>query len=675
MSLSRWFKHQNKQRARLVTLEQTLLDGRYKAYGFFRLKFFNVQLLINFMAHLLLMTLFFHHFTLLHASHLILMVALSFTLNCAWWGGLEVMREQVRASFMKGPKHAVGAIIGQWLLVSIIGALVFSLIALLALIHYNVSIQAVNAKYNLSLVSLVISLAIQLPVRVYHSGIYAINRVARSTFSMFIADLVFIAALLISAPFLGVYNIPLAILLRNMSGQWMIVHYVKRAYLARNIQLQWPSFSRMRSFVALFPAGNFIKASLSMTSMTLEHLIIALWFLWTEKRLDQQDNITLLVFILPLLYASVDWARLFYFDYKKTIHADFSQFYSKFERHVTKIATISGFFYWALACLTNILLMPVHSLTLCLWLLPLFILRSKIAMLQIKHFAQGHYTAVLLYNLLFISTVALIYSLPVFWMSKFMLLIMLCVLLIACLRIPLKTRIASDSALKKPLHIYAWLQSLREAVDASCIEVHVFQLQPHLKTKPRFALVNQLLLHFYNTQHELCIYNQQLLLFTNKMEVMDTETLLIISGGWVRQHRVLRLASVAMIKNQLLAQLDPPLPRPIIQEYSIEAIKATFFRYFPYGFCFGPDYQLGPSAKPLSSATLQRLLQFSKKYLADSQKQDLADYFLSVFYCAHSINIIFLIPKGAMYSIKDQGCHPLLWQKNIDFVSKMQILG
>jgi hypothetical protein len=674
MNLSSWFKLQDKKMKRLVPLEQSVLAGRYKAYGFFRLKYFNLQLLVHYLVHLILIGMVFRDFKHPHASYLILVLALSFIVNSAWWGGLEVMRDDVRYYYKHRMRNRISDLIGTWLLASLLCSFLLIGIALFVLIKESSSMKSLSSIYSLSLISILFSLAIQFPIRVYHSGIYAISRITRTTLSIFISDIVFILTIIMSYPFFKWYSLPLALFLKNSVGQVVTLHFVRQVYHLRDVAIKLPNRFFIRDFISTFPKAKFFKASVCMATFSLDHLLVAIWFFYARNSI-QQENMAFLILILPLLYASIDWAKLFYFDYKKDIRSDFSLFYANFEINVIKIAFFSGVLYWLLACVTYMVFMSAYPMTLCIWLLPVFVLRSKMAVLQIAHFAEGHYARVIYCNIIFFGLIVAIYMIPILWMIKALLLIPVCLLLILYLSHTKVQQSPKETQFKKPIHIYSWLESLRKTIESHKIEVHIFHMPSYIKEKSVNTLVKHFFMHFSGTEHELCTYKNQIFLFTNNPEMVSIEKLLLISGGWVYSHQSMAIDSVEMVNLKLLPLIEPPITKKLIHTQSLKELKATFFNHFPHGICFDPKYQLGPKARPLRNEVMRNIIMGARKYLLDEKNNFISGYFISVYYSSSKVKIIFLIPKRKIEMENNNSCHPEVWQRNIDLLIQQLIFS
>ena len=656
---------------RLVTFEQTILDGQFKSYSFFRLKFFNLQLFLHYLLHLILTIFIFGHFDSLHVSYLLLIIGLVFTIESFWWGGLEVMRNLVRQSLHKSRQKGIGKIIGEWLLLSFFlsGLVVF--IAFYMLLHAHHILQIPQSKYYFSVLSILLSLSIQLPMRTYHSGIYAISRVARTTFSIFISDIIFIIAMLVIYPIWPLYALPSSILLRTIVGQWMAFSAIKKVYQFRNIQieLRWNAGLKVISWANM---SQFLKAGLGMATIAFEHLAFPLGFFYAKNSHVEQLNIQFLILILPLFYCAVDWAKLFYFDYKKMMNDDFDLFYQKFEKAVFKIAILNGLFYWFIACLTQYFWMSSNTLELSLVLLPFFLLRSQLSILQIKQFSNAKYGLLARANLLLIASMVFLYHSNLEWATK-AILFMLAISILNLYLYSLKT--TKGSGVKTPMHSYAWLSALKSAVAVRPMNVQIYEIPRYLKTRPIYVLVRQLERYFLEIPHEICVFKKKVFIFTEKEAQLTIEKLITLGGGWIYSHLSFDIHTSSEIKTQIVPFFQKPIKEGVLNVQTPEEIKKMFFNYFPDGVCFSPNYELGPQAKPIHKKIMKRLLYAVKEYLNDSKNNRIMDYSISVLYFSKKIKMIFLIPTKQEQSNIDRALLPTIWQQNVLILSQDFILN
>ncbi|MDI1353193.1 MAG: hypothetical protein PSV35_10585, partial [bacterium] len=644
MNLASWFKIQEKKLHKLVTLEEVLLSGRFRAYGIFRLKYFNAQLVLNYVTHLIFLTFLFNNLSHRHAVVINILLALSVMLQGAWWGGLEVLRDSVRMQYKHRKRKAMGESIGAWLVMSVLLS-VLLLIVMMVFCGYSVFYLNYSALYLVSIMCIICTLALQLPVRTYHSAMYALSRISRSTSSIFFADFIFIFFFTFSYKFLGLYTLPLVYLLKSIVAQLISIHYINKAYKWRNIEIRCPNLKYVPIFIKEFPVRKWMMASLTMATLTLDHLLLALGLLYAKQNIST-ENFTFLILILPLLYASVDWSKNFYFDYKKDLKNDFKLFFQHFENKVIFIAFFSGFFFWLLACITHFIFMPSNPMTLCLWLLPIFILRAKISLLQIKHFSESNYKEVICSNILFYCGVISLFFVAVSMMLKMGILLVMCFILMKYMSYIPKNTKKINPIFKTPLHFYAWLEALRTYLEKHHVEVHLFSLSKEIKTHA----LNRLIQDMYQlcTPHnsELCIYQNTMIIFNSPM-VLNKSDLWSMSRGWIYQHRQLDLTSIDQISIELIPQLET---KKIESKLSCqpEQIKEHFFNYFPKGICFDPRSQLDKSLKRLSYQMMNKVLNAAKHYLDGKEKPLLLGYYISVLYYSGSAQMIFLIPAKNM---------------------------
>jgi hypothetical protein len=99
--------------------------------------------------------------------------------------------------------------------------------------------------------------------------------------------------------------------------------------------------------------------------------------------------------VSPLIRASYEWARLFYFDLKRLELGAFAQLRQRFERRVGKLAWVLGCASWLLASIGGLLLGAQEQWFVYLLLAGFFLFRSRLAFCQICAFVEGRYTDLL----------------------------------------------------------------------------------------------------------------------------------------------------------------------------------------------------------------------------------------------------------------------------------------
>src|SRR5690349_1095669 len=107
----------------------------------------------------------------------------SLLVSGAWWGLLEVMRERVRGLSESADRDGIEREIGAWLVLSVIAAAMVTLAG--ALVLSALLPQDGDTIGHVYAFLIVIELAMRMPVRVLHSGMFATRRVYRPLWTLF----------------------------------------------------------------------------------------------------------------------------------------------------------------------------------------------------------------------------------------------------------------------------------------------------------------------------------------------------------------------------------------------------------------------------------------------------------------------------------------------------------
>src|SRR5207244_8670437 len=122
-----------------------------------------------------------------------------------WWGALEALRGQVRDLHRSGKPHRIERAIGGWLTF----ALLLSAAALACAIGWSVW-RASDGTFDVTdafVASLLLRLALDLPVRCYHSGVYALRRVYKPLLATLAPEFLGLATILALWPLIGLWSV------------------------------------------------------------------------------------------------------------------------------------------------------------------------------------------------------------------------------------------------------------------------------------------------------------------------------------------------------------------------------------------------------------------------------------------------------------------------------------
>lgn len=420
--VDRWFERTAGQQDRVVSLYSSFLTGRLFAYFRYRLRFPFLVSTVRFAVHVA------EFFILLSAlggvATFTVMVLRAGSLIVAggWWGLLEVMRDRLRAFAKSGERDAAELEIGRWFLLGAVAALLATIVGGLVLHKASLAGEAPVGRFYAFLI--IVELAIGLPVRVLHSGIYATRRVHKPTWSMFVPTLVQLAVIGAGFFYYPAAAIIIAIIASNAISIWITVHFCLEAYRLTGIRPRladrgfWSRFPKIPPMLGL-------ETTLSGLSLRLDAvLVLALvGFYGTNTRTFDLtaasaawrhiNAFQFFYLIMPLFRGTYESAGIFYFDFVRLRNAPaIRPLAIRFFHTLLWVAPVIALFYWLLAFALARFLLHGVPISFLLALIPLFVVRSVIGIYQIRLFAEGRFGAHIATFLLLIALLWLVWVKP-----------------------------------------------------------------------------------------------------------------------------------------------------------------------------------------------------------------------------------------------------------------------
>jgi hypothetical protein len=239
---------------------------------------------------------------------------------------------------------------------------------------------------------LLFGLAIELPIRCYHSGVYAVRRVYKPLTATLAPELVGLAVMLALWPVAGAWAIVVGVAAVTAVVTALNLRYTRRVYHFLGLApLREVSLDALRSSLR-GTARESLAGAAAHATMALDSLVV-LALLWGAE----EDSASLIVLFLaaPTVRAGVDWARLLYFDLKRLELRLFTNLRRRFERYTLQLAWLLGGVFWAVAAGVATAFYEGGIGWLYAGLLGFFVARSLLARAQIQAFAEGAYAAVL----------------------------------------------------------------------------------------------------------------------------------------------------------------------------------------------------------------------------------------------------------------------------------------
>lgn len=386
-----------------MALYPSLLTGRIYRYLGYRLRYPLLIAAVRFAVHVAEFFILLSSLGGVAAYTVMMLRAGSLFVAGGWWGLLEIMRERLRDFAKSARRDASDEEIGRWLLLAMILAVVTTVAGAFALLVVRPAGSDPVARIYAFLI--VVEFAIDLPVRVLHSGIYATRRVYKPAWSMFVPTLVQLTILGFGFYLYPAAAIIVAIVACNALGIWITLHYCLEVYRLMGLRpTWWPADRRWWRHLPSIPARLGLETTLSGFSLRLDAILVLalVGFYGTGTRTfdltagltswQRIDAFQFFYLILPLFRGTYESAAIFYFDLVRLRSVPvIRELQLAFFRKLLVVAPFVALFFWALAvvlCLTVLRDVPVSFL---LALIPMFLLRSLIGVYQIRLFAEGRF--------------------------------------------------------------------------------------------------------------------------------------------------------------------------------------------------------------------------------------------------------------------------------------------
>jgi hypothetical protein len=402
--IDRWFERTGRREQRTVSLYACLLTGRMFQYFTYRLRYALLVDGATFVVHVAEFLIILTALGGLAAFTVMILRVGSLIVSGAWWGLLEVMRERLRGYSLTRDRDAVEREVGSWLVLAVIAATTMTIVgAAVALWLLPSDGDPLGLLYAFLVV---IELAVRMPLRVLHSGMFATRRIYRPLWSLFAPTAVQIVVIGVGVFFYPTAAVVLAIVASNALSIWITVHYTLRLYRLNGISPRRRVSGSLRARLPSIPLQQGFDTTLAGLGLRLDAiavLAIAGIYGTSTRAFDLTagfaawrdiDAFQFFYLVLPLLRGAYEATTVFYFDFVRLRRIPALREYRLWFFHrlllITPVVTL---YFWALALVLGLFVLPGIPFTFLLALLPLFVVRSFIGTYQIRLFAEGRFRA------------------------------------------------------------------------------------------------------------------------------------------------------------------------------------------------------------------------------------------------------------------------------------------
>ena len=413
--LSEWLKKQkdNKEKANLI--ETALLTGRMWTYYVFRFKYFAIKSILTVGIIAIQIKILIDGFG--DAGFLKQALgagAVATLLSSFWWAGLETMRAEIRKQ--KRSENG-GVLIPQilltWQKITTNTMLWGIFLGLLALTLWLLTKQKIDP-FDLYLFALVLKVSLEIPLRAFHSSVYATRRIYKPLGWVLGVEIAGFLLFLILQKNFGAWSVgisTMAISTLNFLVSWKYISKVFH-HIGYERALKILEKKPKRPYPAPTPIA-FLQEALPLTLFRLDGiLLIALAFSRGPTDTLLLTQFITLVIAIPLLHTSQEWAQLLYFDFKKLELNLFQLLQKRFEAASLYIPIFLSTCLWLL--LIPSLWILSGSLSLPPWqIFALLLGSSYLSQVTIKYYSLGERNALTLWGIsLLLCFAALHFGIP-----------------------------------------------------------------------------------------------------------------------------------------------------------------------------------------------------------------------------------------------------------------------
>jgi hypothetical protein len=655
--IDRWFARAARREDRTVSLYASILTGKIVGYFGYRMRYALLLDASRYVIHVAEFLIILTSLGGLAAFTVMMLRVSSLIVSGAWWGLLEVMRERLRTLTQSGDTDAIEREIGRWLVLSAVAGTVVLIGGSVALVLLFPPDQ--DALGSLYAFLILIELALRMPVRVLHSGMFATKRIYRPLWSLFTPTAVSLVVIGVGVFLYPAAAIVIAIIASNAISIWITVHYTVRAY---RLTGRWPKFGgrSIRDLLPSIPPRLGIEATLSGLGLRLDAvavLLIAGIYSTNTRAFDltagfsawrDVDVFQFFYLVLPLFRGSYEATAVFYFDFVRLRRIPaFRQFRLSFFHKLLWMAPVITLFFWSLAIPLVLWVLPDIPFSFLLALLPLFILRSLIGAYQIRLFAEGQFRTLNI-SILFSAVLFALVWIDVNPASD---LVQITAAMIVLLIVHINVQHLRDRTTSLPtlLSLGDWIRAL--AAEPQPVRVGRISIPEWIDSRQRADAVRVMRDTFESAGH-LAFRSSSNLVFYQRITPDDADsqphlTLQTVTGGAANRAEILltaietgRIALDRIIEQGWLRPVDDDLSR------GPDVLAAEFFVAFPDGAAVDLQTRAGRhAARALPHNLVVGLLPSAMKSLGQGDVTvPVSDRWVTPVFFEGNLRLIFVLP-------------------------------
>ena len=396
--LTLWFQKQREQHLKTPILDDVFVLENPNPYFWFRMRYFSLKTVLGAAIHIIEYLFLTRIFPTNVIFDLFIVRTFLALLSNFWWGALEPMREQVRQDQYEKNYNTASAHISTWLRRSLImGSIV--LLAGILLVQWSVESSHIFAIIHLYTLGLFVQFALYTYTQTLHSGIYAIQRVRRNMPSLLITQSAHLALIPLLWLWIGQWSLAWVVWIIALLTTGISLYFIHRSYetskLRPKLKLRLNQKNQPRTSSSF--AHGITNLSIRLDSIFFLSVMLGSSFQASDSRFA-----FIVYLIMPFLTACQEWPQLFYFDLKRMFRPANLNLYQMLVQKVSWLSWIIGISTYLLSLVVILAINPTGFL-MALSLAPLFLLKSRLNLFQVRLFCEER----LLYATLISGSVAI----------------------------------------------------------------------------------------------------------------------------------------------------------------------------------------------------------------------------------------------------------------------------
>ena len=152
-------------------------------YAFYRLRYFSIIVMIRSLLQVLEFAALYYFVGVSTMMSVVLLRGMAYMISAGYWGALEILRTKVRVFFRCREKVYLPGLVRHWVWLA---ALIGLGLMIGYLVYRNNVVAEVAPFYSVYALCIVIQLVLQLMLQTFHSAVYALRRVVRPSFSIYL---------------------------------------------------------------------------------------------------------------------------------------------------------------------------------------------------------------------------------------------------------------------------------------------------------------------------------------------------------------------------------------------------------------------------------------------------------------------------------------------------------